>query len=150
MNKKVKYIFIFSILAVLGIVYAVLYIINPEQTKSVSKTILDYICTKPLPVISMSILGLTLAVMKVVSVSALGNKQIKICKDDLKESEEQRTKTHAELLSFEEKLNNKLDEFKENHNEQLRQICENIPNKNVKELGEKFYGKEENSESVEE
>lgn len=149
MNKKVRNIIILSVLAILGIVYAVFYILFPDATKQVTGDVLDYVCTKPLPVIGISLLALGILVFKVISVSGIGNKSLKECRKDLEESKVAQEKTHAELLAFEESFDKKLDEFKEKSDDQLRQICENIPNKNVKELGEKFYGtKEENSSSA--
>lgn len=149
MKNKVKYIVILSVLAILGIVYAVFYILYPEATKSTTATVLDYVCSKPLPVIGLSILGLTLAIIKILSVTGIGNRSLSECRKDLADSKEAQEKTYEELLAFEESVNKRIDNFMENHSEQMHQICSNIPNKNVQELGEKFYGREEeNSETT--
>ena len=151
MNKKTKNIIIFSFIAIVGCVYAVFYIINPEATKNVANSVLDFICNKPLPVIGLSLLATFFLVREIIKITGIGNRSLKECREDLKESKEERKLTHEELLAFEDALNKKLDEFVAEHKDNMRQICSKIPNKNVKELGEKLYGtKEENSESVEE
>lgn len=153
MKKKIKNIVIFSILGFLGVVYAVLYILYPENTKNISASVLNYICEKPLPVIGISILTLGILILKIISATGLGNKSLKECREHLAESKEANEKTHEELLAFEEAVNKKIDDFiydfTEKHNSQMKEICCNIPNKNVKELGERFYGTKENSETVE-
>lgn len=149
MKKKVRDIIIFSVLGVLGVVYAVLYILYPENTKTISASVFDYICEKPLPVIGISILTLGLLILKIISVTGFGNKSLKECKEHLAESKKENEKIHEELLAFEEHFNEKLESFVEQHKENMKQICSNIPNKKVKELGEQFYGTEENSETVE-
>lgn len=151
MKKNIKKIIIFSVLAILGCVYAVFYILYPEATKKITDDVLEFVCTKPLPVIGISLLALFLLVLKIIDVSGIGNKSLKECRDDLKESKENQEKIHQELLDFKEALDRRIDDFVEEHKDNMQQICSKIPNKNVKELGEKLYGsKEENSESVEE
>lgn len=154
MKKKIRNIIIISVLGVLGVVYGVLYILYPDSTKSITKTVLNYVCEKPLPVIGISVLTLGILIFKIISVTGIGNKSLNECKDHLaesktalEESKEESKKTHEELLAFEESINAKLDSFVAEHNDQMKQICSNIPNKNVKELGEKFYGDKENSET---
>ena len=157
MKKKIRNIIIFSVLAVLGVVYGVLYILYPDSTKSITKTVLNYVCEKPLPVIGISVLTLGILILKIISVTGIGNKSLKECKDHLAESKEalaeskkESGKTHEELLEFEKYMDAKIDSFVAEHNSNMRKICSTIPNKNVKELGEQFYGtKEENSETVE-
>ena len=143
MNKKIKTIIFISILGVLGIVYGVFYILNPENTKKVTESVFDYICNKPLPVIGISILTLGFITLRVIQVTGIGKKSLSECREELKEAREQREKSHAELLSFEEKFDQKLDKLENDNNDKMRQICVTIPNKKVNELGEEFYGKRE-------
>ena len=151
MKKNSKKIIFFSVLVVLSIVYGVLYILYPEATKNTTESVLDFVCTKPLPVIGISLLALFLLVLQIIKISGIGNRSLKECRQDLQYSKEAQEKTHAELLAFEEAVNKKIDDFVAEHKDDMRQICSAIPNRNVKELGEKLYGtKEENSESVEE
>ena len=154
MKKKIRNIIIFSVLGVLGVVYGVLYILYPESTKSITKTVLNYVCEKPLPVIGISVLTLGILILKIISVTGIGNKSLKECKDHLAESKEalaeskkESGKTHEELTAFKEEMIKWAVDFVNNHNNQMKQICSSIPNKNVKELGEKFYGDKENSET---
>ena len=148
-NKKIRNIIIFAVLAVLAVVYSVFYILYPEATKQVTADVLDYVCSKPLPVIGLSILGLTLAIIRILAVTGIGRKSLKECKENLAQSKKAQEKTKDELLAFEERLDNKLDEFEKMHAEQMRRICSVIPNKNVQELGEQLYGrKQDNSEEA--
>ena len=151
MKKNIKKIIFFSVLAVLGCVYGVLYILYPEATKSTTETVLDFVCTKPLPVIGISLLALFFLVLQIIKISGIGNKSLKECRVNLEEAKQNQEKTHEELLAFEEAVNKRLDEFVAEHKDNMKEICSVIPNRNVKELGEKLYGtKETNSESVEE
>lgn len=149
MKKKIKYIVISSVLAILGIVYAVFYILYPEATKSTTALVFDYICSKPLPVIGITILALTIAVIRIIAVTSVGRKALAECRKDLEEAKKDRESAKQELLEFKQKIENEIADFKANHSDKMREICSNIPNKNVRELGEKFYGREEeNSESI--
>ena len=143
MNKKIKTIIFISILGVLGIVYGVFYILNPENTKKVTESVFDYVCNKPLPVIGISILALGFITLRVIQVTGIGKKSLSECRKELKEAREQREKSHAELLEFEEKFDQKLDKLENDNNDKMRQICMTIPNKKVNELGEEFYGERE-------
>lgn len=152
MNKKIRNIIIFLVIAVLGIVYSIFYILYPEATKTVSKDVLDYICEKPLPVIGISALTLGLIILRVISAVGLGKKTLNECKEELRKCKAQLAETTAakeEYLAFEQRFDKKLQEFVEKHENNMRAICSSIPNRNVKELGEKFYGrKEENSDTA--
>lgn len=150
-KEMIKKVVIFSILAVCACVYAVFYILYPEATKTTTDNVLDFVCTKPLPVISISLLSLFLLVLQIIKISGIGNKSLKECRKLLEESRANEQKAHEEIEAYKKAIDEKLDEFVAEHSENMRQICSVIPNRNVKELGEKLYGaKEENSESVEE
>lgn len=148
-NKKIRSIIIFAVLAVLAVVYSVFYILYPEATKQVTADVLDYVCSKPLPVIGLSILGLTVAIIRILAATGIGRKSLKECKEDLAQSKKAQEKTHAELLEFEQRVDERIDKFILNHASEMQAICSSIPNKNVQELGELFYGrKEDNSEEA--
>lgn len=150
MKKKTKQIIIFIALVIIGIVYSVLYVLYPEDTKRISKEVLDYTFEKPLPVIGVSLVTLTICVRSVLSVTGIGNKSLSDCRKHLSESKEAQVQTRKELVAFEERVENKIDNFIEEHKKGMREICSQIPNKNVQELGEKLYGrKSENSETTE-
>lgn len=142
MRKKIKTIIVLSILSVLGIVYGVFYILYPQNTQKVTSDVFDYICTKPLPVIGITILTLFFIVLRIISLTGIGRKALKECREDLQESKKTKDSTHLELVAFQEFMENKFKSFEEKHNDNMREICSNIPNKNVRELGDKFYGKE--------
>ena len=65
------------------------------------------------------------------------------CKEELAETKKERDEAKAELSAFEQRFDGKLQDFTEKHENNMREICSAIPNKNVKELGEKLYGKRE-------
>lgn len=161
MKKKIKYIILFSVLGILGIVYAVFYVLYPNETKETTALVLDYICSKPLPVVGFSALTLGIFIIKIISVSGIGKKSLNECRSDLESSKQNQEKIRQELSDFQRNYSDAIDafmahyqeefeKFKAEHSEQMKQICDNIPNKNVRELGEKFYGreKEENSEAT--
>ena len=161
MKKKIKYIILFSVLGILGIVYAVFYILYPNETKETTALVLDYVCSKPLPVVGFSALTLGIFIIKIIKVSGIGKKSLNECRSDLESSKQNQEKIRQELSDFQRNYSDAIDafmahyqeefeKFKAEHSEQMKQICDNIPNKNVRELGEKFYGreKEENSEAT--
>ena len=150
MKKKTKYIIIFSVLAILGVVYAVFYILYPEATKTNTRLVFDYICSKPLPVIGITILALTIAIIRIIAVTGFGRKSLAECRKNLEESKKAQEETKKELLVLKQEIENEIADFKANHSDKMREICSRIPNKNVQELGERFYGREEENESVEE
>ena len=154
-NINIKDIIILSVLTVLGIVWGVFYILYPDATISLTKRVLNFISTKPLPVIGISILTLFLLILKVISVTGIGNKSLAECKrilkaadEKLKEAKEIEELTKSELLAFEEQIKEENNAYFEKNNNNIKLICSKIPNKNIKELGEKLYGTEENSETT--
>lgn len=143
MNKKIRNIIIFLVIAVLGIVYSVFYILYPEATKKVSLDVLEFVCTKPLPVIGITVFTLAILAFRIISATGIGRKILNECKKELAEAKKERVETKAELSAFEQRFSDKSQDFVEKHENNMRQICSAIPNRNVRELGEKLYGKRE-------
>ena len=145
--KKIVKIILLSLLAALGIAYFVLYCVFP-QTKEITWQAIDYICNKPLPVIGISVLTLSFILYKLVKF-IVNNKNIKI--NELKldivktkaEFEILKENAEQEVNDLKEQLNtavNELNDMIAFTNENVKEICNTIPNKKIQALGEKFYG----------
>ena len=139
-GKKVL-IIILSVLAVLiAATYTTLYILYPVETPHYTQLVIDYICNKPLPVIGVSSLVLFFMIFKLVKfiVANKGRKyselQSKIAQlqNDLAKSQEDAERFKQIAYDLFEK-----------GNENLKEVCDAIPNKKVKAIGEKIYGKKD-------
>ena len=131
-----------SLLILLSIAYIVLYLVFPTQTPYYTNVVIDFICNKPLPVIGVSLLVVFFFVFKIVKI-ILANKGKKYSEllrqiGDLREKLEQ---AKQETEHYKEIAYNLYEDTKEN----FKEICDAIPNKKVKAIGEKIYGKETNS-----
>lgn len=133
-----------TLLALFITAYIVLSILYPTETKTYSDIVIDCVFNKPLPVIGVSAAVLGFFVYKVVKV-VLANKgknynqlkgEIGSLKQQLAQAQEQ-AEHYKELA---EKLNNET-------NEVIKEVCDAIPNKKIKAIGEKYYGKETNSDT---
>lgn len=141
-GKKVFLIILLSLLVSCGIAYIVLYCIYPTNTQKITWDVVDYICNKPLPVIGVSTLVLAFAIFKIVKfiVSNKGKKfsELKIEISQLK----------LELNAAKEEAEKLKELIYTNHDEtceDIKEVCDAIPNKKVKVIGEKVYGKRTNS-----
>lgn len=133
-----------TLLALFIAAYIVLSILYPNETKTYSDIVIDYVFNKPLPVIGVSAAVLGFFVYKVVKV-ALANKgknykelkdQIGSLKNQLNQAKEQ-AEHYKELA---EQINGQT-------NNVIKEICDATPNKKIKAIGEKYYGKETNSDT---
>ena len=133
-----------TLLALFIAAYIVLSILYPEDTALYRDIVIDYVFNKPLPVIGVSAAVLGFFIYKVVKV-VLANKgknykelkeQIGSLKEQLAQAKEQ-AQHYKELA---EQLDNQT-------NEVIKEICDAIPNKKIKAIGEKYYGKETNSDT---
>ena len=143
-SKKVLIIIAIVLAVLLVVAYTVLYVLFPTQTPYYTNLVIDYICNKPLPVIGISTLVLFVMVFKVVRfiVANKGKKyselqgQIDTLRNDLKQASEdaERYKQIAYNLC-------------EVSNQNLKRVCDAIPNKKVKAIGEELYGEETKEET---
>ena len=143
-SKKVLLIVLLSILFCCGVAYIVLYCLYPVKTQTITLDTIDYICNKPLPIVGVTSLVLALTLYKLIRFAIL-HKASKIT--DLRE---ELAKLKQELKEIKENSNEIAQSITDNYNkncEQLRELCNSIPNKKVKLLGDKFYGKEVDSET---
>ena len=134
--KVVKIIFI-CLAVILGVGYVVLNFINPELAKQVVDTVVDY-ANRPLPIVGVSTVVLAILVWKIFERTGYGKRAIAQMK---KEYEEQKEKDRQELerkkieysaiiCFYEQEMDLLFNGF--------IQLCDYIPNKKVKEFGEKL------------
>lgn len=145
-NKKVLLAILIPLLFCCGIAYIVLYCIYPNQTQTITLDIIDYVCNKPLPIVGVTTLVLAITLYNLIKF-AISHKSGKV--SDLIEEIAELKK---ELESVKDNSNIIAQSVVDNYNkgcEQLKEICDSIPNKKVKLLGVKFYGKEIDSETKE-
>ena len=138
-SNKVLTIVLLSLLFCCGVAYIVLYCLYPVKTQTITLDTIDYICNKPLPVVGVSILVLAIALYKIIKFIII-HKGTKI--SELKEEIAQLKK---DLLASQEEskiIAQSLFNYQQENNDHLKEICGSIPNKKVKTLGDKFYGKE--------
>lgn len=144
-GKKIFLIVLLSIIVCLGIAYAVLYFLYKDVTVLYTYLVIDYICNKPLPVISVSILTFGIMVYRVVSVIALNKgKKYTDLKNDLLKLYEEKEKELQEI----QKLKDKIYEESNKTLGVIVEVCDALPNKKVKLIGEK-YGKKETDSGTE-
>ena len=139
-SKKVL-IIILLVLAVLGVgAYTTLYILYPVHTPQYTQLVIDYICNKPLPVIGVSSLVLFFMIFKLVRFIVLNKgKKYSELQSQITQLKQDLAKSKEDAEKFKEIAYNLYEEGKEN----LKEVCDAIPNKKVKAIGEKIYGKED-------
>ena len=151
-KNKIARIVALCLIISLGIAYLVLYLVNPELTQKYTWFTFDYICNKPLPVIGVSALVVGVIIFKIVMF---------ILKHKGKKYDEIKSEFNALLEKKDEEiaeLENEIKELKEDlklcvsnvvaTQERIRELCETIPNKKVKKLGEKLYEPTNSSEET--
>lgn len=143
-SKKVLTIILIVLVILLAVAYTVLYVLFPEQTPYYTNLVIDYICNKPLPVIGISTLVLFVLVFRLVRFIVLnkGKKyselqsQINILKQDLINARQDAEKYKQITYDLYEKTN-----------ENIKEVCDASANRKVKAVGEKIYGKENDSKT---
>ena len=143
-SKKVWSIIGICLLVLLVAAYIALSFIFPEQTPYYTNLVIDYICNKPLPVIGVSCLFLFVFIFKLVKF-ILANKSKKFSELLLqyKELKGELAKAKEETEELRKLINENRDETKG----YIKEICDATPNKKVKAVGEKIYGKENDSKT---
>ena len=130
--KVVKIILICLAIA-LGIAFTVLYIVNPEQAKSILDTIMDY-ANRPLPIIGVS-LGLFGGILfKVFSMTIYGKRNVLAAKAEYKEES---SKLKYEYETYKKELDDTVSGIKE----VICDICKTSPNKKIKAIGSSYAEK---------
>lgn len=143
-SKKVFYSILLGLVIACGIAYMVLYIIYPDKTQSITWQVIDYICNKPLPVIGISVLMLGVITFKIISVIAkLRNKKFSDVLTALQNSNSQLEQVKQKYEQLKELIYQKAEEG----DAKLKEVCDAIPNRKVKAIGEKLYGEGKNSDT---
>ncbi len=144
-NQKIKKVFSYiglGLLIACGIAYVVLYCLYPAQTLDITFQVRDYVCEKPLPVVGCSLLVVLIVVYKIIKFGI-----------------EHKSKKMKDLLCDLARLHKELDESKAREEElkqliyeqsdkclnKIKEVCAEIPNRKVKEIGERIHGKENDS-----
>ena len=143
-SKKVWSIIGICALVLAVIAYIVLSIVFPDETPYYTNLVIDYICNKPLPVIGVSCLFLFVFIWRLVSF-ILKNRGKKFS-----ELQGQINSLKQELATAKQDAENYKQaayELYETCNEHIKEVCDAIPNRKVKAIGEKIYGKETNSKT---
>lgn len=149
-SKKVLLGIGLSLVAVLGIAYVVLYLLYPENTQTITWQVIDYICNKPLPVIGVSTLFVLIFAWKVFGATSFGKKSIKSLTNSFVRLKQDNSQALDELKAFMEQVNEQLkakDERISQLEDYIKKICDAIPNKKVKAIGEQINGEETNSDT---
>lgn len=124
--KVIKIILICLAIA-LGIAFTVLYIVNPDQAKSILDSVIDYV-NRPLPVAGVSIGLFGSIILKILSTTTYGRKNVA---DAKAQYEEDSSKAKAEYELYKTELKETVSGMKE----VILKICETSPNKKIKEIG---------------
>ena len=143
--KKIFLNILLCLLISLGIAYVVLYSLYRVETLQYTYLVIDYICNKPLPVIGISALMVGAIIFKIVGF-ILKNKgqNYKVVMMELKAEKEKVAEYQKEI----EELKKLIYEQADKTTQFVQELCENLPNKKIKLLGEK-YGKERTNSQAE-
>ena len=98
-----------------------------------------------LPVVGVSVLMIMIFLWNIFKNTSLGKKMINEFKREAEKTKEDIDRINAEWEERYKLLEDKLENQRKYTAEvdtKLKVVVENIPNKKIKELGEKFYGKE--------
>lgn len=130
--KVVKIILICLAIA-LGVAFTVLYIVNPEQAKSILDTIMDY-ANRPLPIIGGSLGLVGYILLKLFSMTIYGKRNVLAAKTEYKEES---SKLKYEYETYKKELDDTVSGIKE----VIVNICETSPNKKIKAIGSSYAEK---------
>lgn len=129
---------IFVILAAL----VVFYIMYPAETQHYILVAWDWL-NAPLPVVGVSTLFIGIFLIKLFQSTSLGKKQINEFKRNAEDVKEKLSSTVAETEMYYKELKNRSIEVENKLLElesRLKELYSVIPNKKIKELGDKYYG----------
>lgn len=130
---KVVKIVLICLAVALGIAFTVLYIVNPEQAKSILDTIMDY-ANRPLPIIGGSLGLFGYILFKIFSMTIYGKRNVLAAKAEYKEES---SKLKYEVETYKKELSDTVSGIKE----VICEICETSPNKKIKAIGSSYAEK---------
>ena len=147
--KKTLLIIGAILFVLLVVAFVVCFHFYPEQTKTYVMTAWDWL-NKPLPVVGVSTLFICILIWRIFVSTSYGKKQVNLFKTQAEETKHQfeclKAEYETKIRDFEtiiDKYREELDKYREGGAE----VCRNMPNKKIKELGVKYYG-EEREETV--
>lgn len=151
-TKKILAIII-VILVVLAILSGVIcWFVIPEQLKEFGLSVWQFV-NEPLPIVGVSLLMVLVFAWRIFASTSFGRKQLKKVNAEFNRVKAEVEAAKNERLEFENNVRELLESREKEIaylKEIIARICKASPNKNVKLLGEKVYGrKEENDGSTE-
>lgn len=150
MKKSSKILLIIVIVLVVLIAGAggVLYYFYPEQVKFYLNTAWEWM-NKPLPIVGISSLMIIVILWRMIASSAFGKAQLMQFKDRTKAVEMQfvdlENQSKEILEKYEKEYQGRIEELQhkvEEYRLLIKKLCETIPNKKVKAIGETINGEE--------
>ena len=145
-SKLDKVLLIITIISAISLIVTciVMYVLYPVQTKAFIMNAWDWL-NEPIPIVGVSTLMILIFAWQVFKNSSFGRKQLlelkrlgNDTKDTIEAVRAEKDTQIANLQSQVEYLSGELEKFRNNVAEALMLV----PNKKVKELGEKINGKE--------
>lgn len=120
-----------------GVAFVVFYIVNKEQAKQILDLVVAFV-NKPLPIIGVSIVVVGCFVLKIISATAYGKRAIAKMQleyesekaKDKKDFEDTKIKYEAMIKTQQKQIDTIFNGFVE--------LCDAIPNKKVKDIGDTF------------
>lgn len=150
-TKKILTIALVVVISLLVVACVVCYFVIPTQFKDAIAIAWDWL-NQPLPIVGISTIMVLFFAFKVFASSSFGKKQIKKINEEFARVKQESESSKQELETFKQNLLDMFKEFtkdKDSEIEKLKEfnqeLCKLLPNKKVKELGEKVYGKETDS-----
>lgn len=144
MNKKIKKVI--GIVLVIGLVaFGVCQVVIPVKTQEFVNVVWNWL-NQPLPLVGVSALAFCALVVKIVSMTTVGQGKINELKELYAEKQKESDDKVKELVEVNKELKEQIETYKD----YLVKVCESIKNVKVQEIGKELveYGKEKlNSET---
>ena len=148
-TKKILTITLVVVISLLVVACVVCYFVIPTQFKDAIAIAWDWL-NQPLPIVGISTIMVLFFAFKVFASSSFGKKQIKKIKEELAITKREQEDSKKELEELKQQIldicrDYKTNSDKEEENRQafFEELCRLIPNKKVKELYEKYFGKQD-------
>ena len=148
-TKKILTITLVVVISLLVVACVVCYFVIPTQFKDAIAFAWDWL-NQPLPIVGISTIMVLFFAFKVFASSSFGKKQIKKINEELARAKQEQEESNTELEKLKQEIldicrDYKTNSDKEEENRQafFEELCRLIPNKKVKELYEKYFGKQD-------
>lgn len=148
-TKKILTITLVVVISLLVVACVVCYFVIPTQFKDAIAIAWDWL-NQPLPIVGISTIMVLFFAFKIFASSSFGKKQIKKINEELARAKQEQEESKNELEKLKQEIldicrDYKTNSDKEEENRQafFEELCRLIPNKKVKELYEKYFGKQD-------